>query len=177
MSRNIEIKARLSESQFASILNLATDLAGGLSDTLKQKDTYFDAPNGRLKLREFDGGSAELIGYQREDCLDPTASHYYRTSIANTEDVENLIQSLKITVGIRSVVRKTRQLFLCDRTRIHLDQVDSLGKFIELEVVLSENQTDQEGIETAHQLMAKLSIPESQLITDSYIDLLEQVVA
>ena len=77
------------------------------------------------------------------------------------------------TVGIRGVVSKRRDLFLVGQTRIHLDQVEGLGTFLELEVVLTDDQSPAEGVLVANSLMDRLGIDADWLISNAYIDLLE----
>jgi predicted adenylyl cyclase CyaB len=69
-------------------------------------------------------------------------------------------------------VRKQRQLFLVGRTRVHLDRVESLGDFLELEVVLREGESTKAGVAEAQALMAQLGIAAGQLIQSAYVDLL-----
>jgi len=77
-----------------------------------------------------------------------------------------------LAYGQAGRVRKHRTLFLAGRTRIHLDKVEGLGDFLELEVVLEEGESAEKGVQEAHGLMAKLGIEPSQLIEDAYVDLL-----
>ena len=166
MPANIEIKATARASQRQQAL------AAMLSDTplreLKQIDTYFNVPQGRLKLRESDGG-AELIYYQRHDRAGPKRSDYLPVPIADPAAMKELLTA---ALGIRGVVCKTRLLFLVGNTRIHFDLVSGMGWFIELEVVLSPGQTDEQGRTVAAELMKQLEISEQDLIAASYIDLL-----
>jgi adenylate cyclase class IV len=69
-------------------------------------------------------------------------------------------------------VRKRRTLFLAGRTRIHLDRVEELGDFLELEVVLDESEPAEGGVEEAHRLMDALGIDLSRLVAGAYVDLL-----
>ena len=75
---------------------------------------------------------------------------------------------------MRGVVRKTRYLYLAGQTRIHLDDVEGLGQFMELEVVLRPDQTDAEGQAIAEDLMARLGIRKEDLLEGAYMDLLEK---
>ena len=142
-------------------------LAAALSDTpareLKQTDTYFNVPRGRLKLRESDG-AAELIYYQRSNRAGPKRSDYIPIAAADPAAMKTLLTE---ALGIRGVVRKTRFLFLVGNTRIHFDLVSGLGWFIELEVVLSPGQTDEEGRAVATEVMRRLEIDEQALIAES----------
>ena len=69
-------------------------------------------------------------------------------------------------------VIKQRTLFIVGRTRIHLDKVQGLGDFLELEVVLSDEDTLEGGTREAEQIMRQLGIEASQLIETAYVDLL-----
>jgi predicted adenylyl cyclase CyaB len=73
-------------------------------------------------------------------------------------------------------VQKQRTLFLVGRTRIHLDRVAGLGDFLELEVVLEDNEPTEVGVSEAHELMASLGVELSQLVEDAYVDLLAKEV-
>jgi adenylate cyclase class IV len=53
-----------------------------------------------------------------------------------------------------------------------LDEVEGLGPFIELEVVLQPGQDISQGVAIAHDLMAKLGISQNQLVEKAYVDLL-----
>jgi Adenylate cyclase, class 2 (thermophilic) len=68
-------------------------------------------------------------------------------------------------------VRKHRALYLIGRTRVHFDKVEDLGDFLELEVVLAEGESAQSGVDVARELMVKFGVEPSQLIEDSYLDL------
>ena len=76
--------------------------------------------------------------------------------------------------GIRGVISKVRYLYMVGQTRIHLDDVKGLGKFMELEVVLRPDQTDADGQAIAEDLMYKLGIQECDLIETAYMDMLEK---
>jgi len=168
MNRNVEIKARVSD--LAPVRKIAEQLADTGPTVLEQEDTFFRCSNGRLKLRCLRGSpQAELIFYRRADLAGPKESQYviYRTS-----DPKGLLAILSGALEIRAVVRKRRTLYLIGPTRVHLDEVEGLGQFIELEVVLQDGQSASEGIAIAHDLMAKLGIPQDQLVEKAYIDLL-----
>jgi predicted adenylyl cyclase CyaB len=170
MPVNVEIKARCREPERQA--QLAAALSARSAAHLQQTDTYFITPHGRLKLREAtDGASAaaELIFYQRADQLDPKVSDYQCVPVT---DAAALRVALAAALEVRGVVRKTRRVYLAGQTRIHLDAVDGLGAFIELEVVLTERQTSDAGRAIAADIMARLDIHPDDLIAASYIDLL-----
>jgi len=165
MPENVEIKARIASREF---INSFSDAP---SKILHQTDTYFSVPAGRLKIREFNNRSAELIYYRRPDSAQPSVSTYYRQELFHPEYYGLLLQSL---YPVRGVIRKVRQVFLFGHTRIHLDRVESLGDFLELEVVLDSEQTITDGNLIAQNLLTQLQIPEETLLSESYIDLLER---
>ncbi len=169
MPQNIEIKARVPESDFESVRQIASELSDTDPEILVQVDTFFSVPNERLKLREFADGSAELIAYSRSDQSAAKLSSYIRTPVS---DPDALKRSLIQTVGLRGVVKKRRELFLVGPTRIHLDEVDGLGKFIELEVVLADDGSREDGVKIADHLSEKLGIARGWLVSCAYIDLL-----
>jgi predicted adenylyl cyclase CyaB len=167
MPRNIEIKARIA-SVDALLPRVRTIADHGPTEIL-QDDTFFSSPNGRLKLRAFSETAGELIFYQRPDSAGPKESFYV---ISRTASPNTLREVLSLAYGQCGRVRKHRTLFMAGRTRIHLDRVERLGDFIELEVVLSEHDTAESGVKVAHELLARLGIAPQQLIEGAYIDLL-----
>lgn len=98
-----------------------------------QTDTYYRVPHGRLKLRQIAGqGGATLIAYDRPD---EPASRYSDYLLAPVADPDALRATLALALGVLVVVRKRRELWRYGATRIHLDAVDGLGSFVELETV------------------------------------------
>lgn len=167
MARNIEIKARLSAPERQ--LQLAEAIADQPSRVIVQEDTFFNCTTGRLKLRVFEDGTGELIQYQRDDQAGPKTSSYV---LSPTSDPNSLKTALDRAYGVRAVVRKTRKLLMVGRTRIHLDSVEGLGDFLELEVVLEHGENEAEGRREADQLMERLEVTSSMLIESAYVDLL-----
>ena len=162
---NIEIKARYPDVKRAEE-NLNA-LGAGLAGTFHQQDTYFNIDQGRLKLRQLSADEGYLIFYQREDLAGPKRSDY---EIAKTEDPEGLRNILGGIHGIWVEVEKTRQVWLWENVRIHLDDVKGLGHFVELEAV-----TEEKGVEESHRrveaLMRALEITGDQLVKGSYGDI------
>ena len=167
MARNIEIKARIASVE--SLLPRALAVAGGTPERLLQDDTFFPVPMGRLKLRQFEDGSAELIHYHRADRAQAKASDYVRVSVP---DPAALRDALSRGLGQLGRVRKQRLLLLAGATRIHLDRVEGLGDFMELEVVLADGQSDTDGQRTADALMAELGLADAERVAGAYMDLL-----
>jgi predicted adenylyl cyclase CyaB len=165
---NIEIKARV--SNFAEIRSRAEELSDSPVQVIPQVDTFFYTPQGRLKLRTQPEGKGQLIYYTRPDQDGPKRSDYY---ISLTSDPENLKHVLELAYGIRGTVKKTRYLYLVGQTRVHLDEVEGLGQFMELEVVMREGQNDTDGQAIAEDLMTSLGVERSALIDGAYVDLIE----
>ena|ERR1044071_5830431 len=168
MPANIEIKAHARD--FETIRNRAEALSDKPVQVIPQEDVFFNTPQGRLKLRFFSADKGQLIYYTRPDQEGPKRSDYH---ISLTPDPENLKHVLELAYGIRGVVRKTRYLYLVDQTRIHLDDVENLGQFIELEVVLRDGQSDAEGQAIAEGLMTSLGVGQSDLLEGAYMDLID----
>jgi predicted adenylyl cyclase CyaB len=171
MARNVEIKARLSINEFESAQKISARIASEGPEVIQQTDTYFDCRTGRLKLRQFADGSAELIAYQRPDAVEPKTSNYH---LIDCPTPQRMIEGLTSVLGLRNVVKKRRVLFLVGQTRIHLDQVEGLGCFLELEVVLQDSDSESHGRAVANEILAQLKIDETQMISGSYIDLMDQ---
>lgn len=169
MPANIEIKARVRDP--ADLRRRAEALSDAPVEVIPQTDTFFLTDKGRLKLRDLGAGRAQLIFYQRPDRDGPKRSDYH---IASISDAENLIRVLSLACGVRGVVKKTRYLYLVGQTRVHVDDVEGLGHFMELEVVLRDGQSDAEGQAIAEDLMQKLGVEKSDLLEGAYMDLLQK---
>jgi predicted adenylyl cyclase CyaB len=169
VAQNIEIKARAHD--FIHQRSLAEGLSDAPCATLIQEDTFFVTPQGRLKLREFPDAPTQLIYYNRVDSQGPKLSEYF---ITETHDGPGLKLVLEKTYGVRQIVKKVRALYMSGRTRLHFDDVEGLGEFIELEVVLADNDCLEEGQKEASELMSSLNIANDDLIGVAYADLLDQ---
>jgi predicted adenylyl cyclase CyaB len=167
MARNIEIKARI--ESIAAILPRVAAIADQGPIEILQDDTFFRCEKGRLKLRAFSDSAGELIFYRRADQEGPKESFYVRTP---TSQPESLRETLTLAYGQVGRVRKKRTLYLAGRTRVHLDEVEALGHFLELEVVLREGEPAEAGVREAEQIMQQLGIESAQLIDRAYVDLL-----
>jgi adenylate cyclase class IV len=168
MKRNVEIKAKVADS--AAVRDAVEKLSSGPPEVLEQEDTFFHCPRGRLKLRRLAGAAqAELLYYERPDTAGPKECRYL---VHRTTDPDGLRAVLAATLGIRGTIRKQRTVFLAGQTRVHLDRVEGLGEFVELEVVLRPEQDANDGRLIAGQLMARLGLSPNQLVDGAYIDLL-----
>ncbi|XP_077639293.1 uncharacterized protein LOC110479262 [Lonchura striata] len=195
MRRNVEVKARLREREAVLRAALALRALGadgpgtgqeptrerpgagqeppqqwpGAGQVLLQTDTFFRVPRGRLKLRRTPDGRGELIFYERPDRAGPKVSLF---STSPTADPEGLQAVLSQSLGVLGTVRKERLLLLLGQTRLHLDRVQGLGDFLELEVVLRPGQSERDGQRLARDLLRDLGVADSDLVPGAYLDLL-----
>jgi predicted adenylyl cyclase CyaB len=168
MPSNIEMKARARD--FEEIRLRAESLSDTPVEVIPQEDIFFNTEKGRLKLRVLAADRAQLIYYRRPDQEGPKRSEY---RIYETADPENLKRVLELACGIRGLVKKTRYLYLAGQTRVHLDVVEGLGQFMELEVVMGPGQSDAQGQAIAEELMNRLGVERGDLLEGAYMDLLE----
>jgi predicted adenylyl cyclase CyaB len=169
MPRNVEIKAKI--QNLPQLRARARSIADSGPFETQQDDTFFVCHNGRLKLRIFSESQGELIFYKRDDSPDPKESQYV---ITPTSTPYELCKTLALALGECGRVRKQRTLFLAGKTRIHLDEVEGLGHFMELEVVLSDGEMVPQGIKTAHHIMQQLGVSDQDLVDRAYVDLLQE---
>ncbi|MEW5829452.1 MAG: class IV adenylate cyclase [Chloroflexota bacterium] len=168
MPVNIEIKARVADIE--ALKQRAESVSDTPVETIPQEDIFFRTEKGRLKLRIISPEEGWLIYYERPDQDGPKRSDYH---FSRTLEPDALKKVLTDALGLRGVVRKTRRLYLAGQTRIHVDEVEGLGHFMELEVVLRDGQTDAEGRAIAEDLMRRLGVREENLLEGAYMDLLE----
>jgi len=169
MAENIEIKARCLD--FIATQRRVQKLASGYLGSDFQTDTYFQVKNGRLKLRESRLDGAYLIPYIRPDKSGPKNSLYTKIKIDNPDEVKNLFHNM---FGIHVVVCKKRDIYTIENVRIHLDKVDHLGTFIELEALLKPPHSDpRHEKKRVNELMETLHINKNDLIAESYESLLK----
>ncbi|MFU8857310.1 MAG: class IV adenylate cyclase [Deferrisomatales bacterium] len=166
--RNVEAKARaLSWEAFRA---RACALAGGPPEELLQQDTYFTVAEGYLKLRVSSAG-AELIRYRRGRLVgdEPATSEYVRVPVAEPGPLR---EALVETLGVVGIVSKRRWVFHVGRSRIHLDEVENLGRFLEVEVILDPDEDARCGEAELLALLESLAVPLEDHIVGSYLDIL-----
>jgi homotetrameric cytidine deaminase len=166
-SRNIEIKAR--DADPARTLELALGLGATDNGVISQRDTYFARARGRLKLREQEPGEDELIEYRRADETGARTSSYRRVPVGAPAELR---EALDAALGTLVVVAKRRRLLLLDNVRIHLDEVEGLGSFMELEAVAAPDSDLAAEHDQVARLRGQLEIGDEALVGDSYSDLL-----
>lgn len=167
MARNVEIKARVADR--AQLLVRVQRIATSGPTEIAQDDTFFHSANGRLKLREFGDGTGVLVYYDRADDEGPKASFYV---LSQTNEPDTLREALTLAHGQLGRVVKQRTLYLVGRTRVHVDRVEGLGDFMELEVVLREDEPLDAGMQEAERIMTALGIARDMLVNGAYLDLL-----
>ncbi len=134
-----------------------------------QTDTYFHARSGRLKLREIDGQPAVLIWYDRSDAATAKLCNYHLVPVA---DAALLRTTLTAALGERGVVRKRREIYHYRNVRIHLDDVEGLGKFVEFEAVLAPQDDEAAALADLEMLRRALGLVDAEELAVSNVDLL-----
>lgn len=164
--KNIEFKARCWDLQ--ALRDRLKKAGVAPSRRMRQVDTYFRVPGGRLKLREIEAGESQLVQYFRPDENAARQSDYI---VVPVDRPEPLKQALTRALGVSVVVDKVRELFLWEHTRVHLDAVKGLGTFVELETVI-EKQTAEAARAECERIQKALQISADDLLSVSYADLL-----
>jgi adenylate cyclase, class 2 len=165
--RNLEIKAAV--TSLSALRRRLRGLAGATRHgSLRQTDWYFRVSQGRLKLRQLGGAKdGELIAYHRPDRRAARTSEFQRLPTLDAAGTRRLLKGM---LGLRACVRKQREVWLYRNARIHLDTVEGLGSFVEIEVVVTEGMTQARALMT--KLRDALGIRAKTLIAGSYAELL-----
>lgn len=165
--KNIEIKTRLPDR--AAVEARLREAGAEFVWCRRQRDVFFRVPTGYLKLRLVQGEAAELIAYARAPGTDPRPSDY---DIAPVEEGSRLERALTRSLGVRGVVAKERTLYRWRHTRIHLDEVDGLGSFLELEAVARDITLDEARTE-ADAMISILDLDPALFLDRPYLEMLE----
>jgi predicted adenylyl cyclase CyaB len=163
MPRNLELKCRIASKAIAC--ECARALGAQPHGVLVQEDTYFVVPHGRLKLREHHPGAAELIVYERPNQKGDRWSNYQRIEVTGSPGLK---EALSQALGVACVVRKKRHLFLTSHARIHIDEVEGLGVFLEFEVT---NEDAVIAVQKMAELRKSFGLEAEEGIEGSYSDL------
>ncbi|XP_034838081.1 uncharacterized protein [Maniola hyperantus] len=171
--RNVEIKAKIND--YDAICEIAEALSGSTPTVIQQDDTFYKVNQGRLKMRIYADDTATLVRYDRDDEEGPKLCDYdlLQFSINESKKAKDLDGILQKCLGIRGRVVKERRLYMVGQTRIHIDKVQDLGNFMELEVVLRPEQSLEDGQDIARDLQTKLGVKDEDLIQCAYVDLLD----
>lgn len=170
--RNIECKA--SDPDPSGSLAVCRTLGAKDHGEIRQSDTYFTVPRGGLKLREEHPGRPHLIQFERASKPQQRESRY---RIAEVDDAEALRAALTAAIGTTVVVCKTRRLFLWRQVRIHLDTVERLGNFIEIEAVAPPGSDLAEEYALVQTLRERLGITDERLVAHGYAEQLRALGA
>lgn len=174
MPQNIELKVACTSEEFAAVRARLAERSLHSQESLQQADSYFRVAAGQLKLRVIESGSgfsAELIQYHREAKPGGRVSTYRRISVAPHFAAE-LRSALRDALGILVNVRKTRIVAVWQSTRIHLDDVEDLGLFVEIETVLGNELDIASGELEFHYVVDWLGLARMTSIPGSYSDLM-----
>ena len=170
---NVEIKAKCNDDSF--IRNYLISNGADFKGTDEQTDTYFNVPNGRLKLRE---GNIEnnLIFYERTNQAGPKNSHFHLVKI---EDAAGLKEVMTKSNGVKVVVKKKREIYFINNVKFHIDEVPGLGSFVEIEAGNKTADLLQDELKQQCDFYLKeFRIMQEDLIEVSYSDmLLKKVMA
>jgi adenylate cyclase class 2 len=162
---NVELKAELRDLPLARAICHAIKATPIL--TFTQTDTYFRVPHGRLKKRETQGEPCEYIFYDRPNRAGARVSQF---TIYTEERAFERFGREPLPVWV--VVRKKRELYMHGNVRIHLDQVEGLGMFLEFEALVSRDHDADQAHRAVAELRAKFHHAMGELIDCSYSDLL-----
>jgi predicted adenylyl cyclase CyaB len=166
MPRNVEIKARLAD--LAAARAIAERVGARFTWADDQVDRYFELDGGRrVKLRTT-GRGAELIRYDRSEDAGVRVSAYEVSPVRDAEAEACLVPKTRPLV----TVRKRRELWLLDNVRIHLDTVDGLGTFLELEAVVDATHDEARCRAAVDRLLGAFGLSEAACLRASYGDLL-----
>lgn len=166
----IEIKARSADS--SKIRSLLKSHQADFKGVDHQTDTYFNVPNGRLKLRE---GNIEnsLIHYHRPNIDGPKNS---KVTLYKSNPDSTLKNVLTNALGIKVVVKKEREIYFIENVKFHIDTVESLGHFIEIEAIGTQEDSIERLQEQCTHYMELFQVEKDDLVTHSYSDLLLETI-
>ena len=165
---NVEVKARCDDPD--RVRKLLAEQNAEFKGTDHQVDTYFDCPAGRLKLRE---GNIEhsLIHYDRQDLPGPKQA---LVALCHPRPDPALRAVLSAALGVRQVVRKTREIYFIDNVKFHVDAVEGLGSFVEIEAqTVAGRRSERELLAQCRRYIDLLGIAPEDLVDASYSDLVQ----
>ncbi len=166
MAQNLEAEFRLRD--FVAAEAAAAALGYVDQGTLIQRDTFFVVPNGKLKLREETGIGARLIGYSRREVDGLLLSDYRLVPVTDAAGTRAVLSE---ALGLLAEVRKRRRLWLHGSVRLHLDRVEGLGDFGEIEAVVGTGESAEVWRAFVDRTLAALGIGAADLIEGSYFEL------
>jgi len=167
--RNLELKARVDDLK--RLRNIAVKLGAAFGGKDRQIDTFYKVPEGRFKIRESSITGNELIAYSRCDKGGSMESEYERVRLY---DVSRFKRLLGRAMDFEALVVKQREIFILGNARIHLDEVEDLGSFIEFELELEDKETGTCNAQSIIKELTRLfNIKEENIVACSYADLVK----
>lgn len=167
----INIELKVSVKDFKETSRYLKKIGASSKGKFSQVDTYYKSKNGRLKIREIDHKIYQLITYHRRDQATSKISDYTIKKL-DKKELKRYKWHLNRTNGKSIKVSKKRELWIYKNTRVHLDKIQGLGRFIELETVVK-NPNDLQQLEKEHQeVINLLNLSCFIKISKSYSDLL-----
>ncbi|KAF8363952.1 hypothetical protein PRIPAC_90875 [Pristionchus pacificus] len=175
MERFFSLKTSVSDLEEAE--GKLFELTDSLGTQFEQVDTYFKSNCGTLKMRNMPPSpEGQLISTTL------ISSENGQRLIENTttviDDVESLRETLSVSLGEIGTVSKSRRVFLLPDARIYLDDVNGIGRYLEILVAIVPVSPgkDVDGEEIArrrtNEIAAALNIGKHSSIAKSYIELL-----
>ncbi len=165
MPRNLEVKIPV--TTLNDWKEKLRSLGAEFNQEVRQTDTYFAVARGRLKLREVNESGSELIYYEREETSGTRWSEYQVVPVGHAAEMKSLLSK---AFGVKVVVEKRRQVYLYKQARIHLDEVGTLGEFLEFEVMEVDGSRTR-CQELLDSLLERLSLRGAEKLRGSYGDL------
>lgn len=165
--KNLELKVKYSDRK--RVFNALKKLNAEYKGILHQRDVYFDISPGRLKLRSINNTIHQLIYYKRSNRATAKYSNYYISEISHPKNVEKILSDI---YSVKVIVSKSRRLYLWQNVRIHVDNVYSLGKFIEFEIICNTILQENESLKKMKYLKEIFNIKNSDVLSSSYSDMI-----
>ena len=167
MPTNLELKAR---SENPAIVSAALSRLNARNlGFFKQTDTYFHFRPGRLKLREMQDLQSEMIWYQRPNSRRHRYSDFKRIPVRDSRSIKQILAAI---IGVRAVVKKKRHVYLFRNARIHIDNVEKLGTFVEFEVMVTKGRAQAQRLLSF--LRNAFNIKSRSILVSSYGDLINR---
>jgi adenylate cyclase class IV len=165
----LQVESKFRWSDHEAVLARALDAGASDEGLLVQRDQFFGVSKGRLKLRTIAGAGGELIAYDRDDIAAARTSDY---GLSPTADAALLDDVLGRALERTGLLEKTRHLLILRNTRIHLDDVVGLGRFVELETAIHDH-SESEALAEHDELIRLLGLADAERIAVGYMDLVK----
>lgn len=169
MGLNIEFKARCVDHK--SVEEIMHKMNFPFKGTQQHTDTFFNVPNGQLKVREYGNKTSELIPFVGPDTNNPRAKDFICLPVKDPNQTIDLFEEI---LGIRLVVEKNRKIYEYDNILINLDFIEDLGYFIALEGIIRKPDEREETLQKIELLMELFEIKDEDIVLNNYVDMIEK---